>query len=131
MKKLNTVLLMIGLAFLAWLVWKTDPARLWRELRSLGWGLVPFVLGEGIAEMIHTLGWRRCLSEPYRSLPWLMLFRMRMAGYGINYVTPTANLGGEVTRAALLASDRRGPEAVSGVLMEKVCLGLAQIAFVV
>ena len=131
MKKLNTTLLTAGLVFLAWLVWRTNPAQLWRELRSLGWGLLPFFLGEGIAEMIHTLGWRRCLSGPYRSIPWLVLFRMRMAGYGINYVTPTANLGGEVSRAALLASDRRGPEAVSGVLIEKVCFGLAQIAFVV
>jgi hypothetical protein len=130
-KKLNTILLITGLAFLAWLVWRIDPARLWRELRLLGWGLIPFVLGEGIAEMIHTLGWRRCLSEPYRSLPWLTLFRMRMSGYGINYVTPTANLGGEVSRVALLASDRRGPEAVSGVLIEKVCFALAQLSFVV
>jgi len=130
-KKLNTILLTAGLVFLAWLVWRINPVQLWRELRSLGWGLVPFVLGEGIAEMIHTLGWRRCLSQPYRSLPWLTLFRMRMAGYGINYVTPTANLGGDVSRAALLASDASGPEAVSGVLIEKVCFGLAQIAFVV
>jgi hypothetical protein len=130
MKKLNTILLITGLAFLAWLIWRINPAQLWRELRLLGWGLIPFVLGEGIAEMIHTLGWRRCLSEPYRSLPWLVLFRMRMAGYGINYVTPTANLGGDVSRAALLASDRRGPEAVSGVLIEKVCFGLAQMVFV-
>jgi hypothetical protein len=131
MKKLNTVLLIAGLVFLTWLVWRTNPAQLWGKLRSLGWGLLPFVLGEGIAEMIHTLGWRRCLSAPYGSLPWLALFRMRMAGYGINYVTPSANLGGEVSRAALLASDRRGPEAVSGVLIEKVCFGLAQMAFVV
>src|SRR6478752_7780487 len=71
MRKLNTVLLIAGLVFLAWLVWRINPAQLWRELRTLGWGLLPFVLGEGIAEMIHTLGWRRCLSAPYRSLPWL------------------------------------------------------------
>ena len=130
MKKLNTILLILGLVFLVWLVWRIDPAQLWRELRLLGWGLVPFVLGEGIAEMIHTLGWRRCLSDPYRSLPWVVLFRMRMAGYAINYITPTGNLGGEVSRAALLASNQRGPEAVSGVLIEKVCFALAQMAFV-
>jgi uncharacterized membrane protein YbhN (UPF0104 family) len=130
MKKLNTILLIMGLVSLVWLVCRIDAAQVWRELRSLSWGLIPFVLGEGVAEMIHTLGWRHCLSGPYRSLPWRLLFRMRMAGYAINYVTPTANLGGDVSRAALLASNQRGPEAVSGVLIEKVCFGLAQIIFV-
>jgi uncharacterized protein (TIRG00374 family) len=55
---------------------------------------------------------------------------MRMAGYAINYITPTGNLGGEVSKAALLGSDRNGPEAVSGVMIENVCFGLAQISFV-
>jgi uncharacterized protein (TIRG00374 family) len=129
-KKLNTLLLLTGLAFLTWLLWRTDPAEIWRELRLLGWGLVPFILGEATAEMIHTLGWRRCLSGHYRSLPWRVLLPMRMAGYAINYITPTGNLGGEVSKAALLATDRRGPEAVSGVMIENVCFGLAQMSFV-
>src|SRR5215475_3360731 len=55
---------------------------------------------------------------------------MRMAGYAINYITPTGNLGGEVSKAALLGSDRNGPEAVSGVMIENVCFGLAQMSFV-
>src|SRR6478736_5221681 len=121
MKKLNLILLCLGVGFLAWLVCGIGAGELWRELRRLGWGLLPFILGEGAAEMIHTLGWRRCLSGPYRLLPWSLLFRIRMSGYAINYLTPTASLGGEVTRSALLASHYRSPEAVSGVLIEKVC----------
>src|SRR5262249_32382583 len=130
MKRLNLILLVLGVGFFAWLVWKIDPGELWRELRLLGWGLVPFVLGEGVAEMIHTVGWRYCLSEPYRSLPWFVLFRIRMCGYAINYLTPTAALGGEVTRAALLASHHPGPGAASGVLIEKVCFAFSQVLFV-
>ncbi len=130
MKKLHAFLLVLGMAFLAYLVRRIGIGELWHELTSLGWGLAPLVLCEGAAEMIHTVGWRHCLSEPYQSLPWAFLFRARMAGYAINYLTPTAAFGGEVTKAALLASHHRGPEAVSGVLIGKLCLGFAHLLFV-
>ena len=130
MKKLNVILLLLGIVFLVFLVWTIGARELWRELNSLGWGLFPFILGEGVSEMIHTLGWRHCLNPPYRSLSWWRLFQIRMAGYAINYLTPTASLGGEVTKAALLASDHRGPGAVSGVLAGKVCFGFAHVLFV-
>jgi uncharacterized protein (TIRG00374 family) len=130
MKKLHAVLLLLGVAFLAWLVRKIGARELWHELTSLGWGLIPFILFEGVAELIHTVGWRHCLSWPHQSMSLIFLFRIRMAGYAINYVTPTAALGGEVTRAALLASNHRGPEAVSGVLIGKLCFAFGHLLFV-
>lgn len=125
------MLLGLGSAFLACLIWKIGPRELWREFTSLGWGIIPLILAEGIAEMIHTLGWRHCMNEPYRSLPWLFLFRVRMAGYAFNYLTPTATLGGEVTKATLLSSAHKGPGAVTSVLIGKLCFGFSHLLFVV
>ena len=88
------------------------------------------ILCEGVAELIHTVGWRHCLSGRGRCLSLTRLFRIRMAGYAINYVTPTAALGGEVTKAVLLASNQRGAEAVSGVLIGKICFALGHLLFV-
>lgn len=130
MKKLQTVLLVLGIIFLAVLLARVGVRELWHELTLLGWGLVPFILGEGLGEMIHTLGWRHCLSGPLRSISWWALFRIRMAGYAINFLTPTAALGGEVTKGTLLASHHRGPEAASGVLIGKLCFALAHLIFV-
>ena len=131
MKSLHTALLILGVGLLPYLVWRTGLGVLWRELASLGWGLLPFILSEGAGEIMHTLGWRHCLSGPHRSLAFAHLFRFRMAGYAMNYLTPTAALGGEVTKAALLASNHRGPEAVSGVLIDKVCFAFAHLLFVI
>jgi len=131
MRKFNTILLILGAGFLAYLVWSTGVGELCRELGSLGWGLVPLVLSEGVAEFIHVAGWRYCLSEPHRSLSMIHLFNIRMAGYAINYLTPTAAIGGEVTKAALLASNHRGPAAVTGVLIGKLCFAFAHLLFVV
>ncbi|HWI58448.1 MAG TPA: lysylphosphatidylglycerol synthase domain-containing protein [Bacillota bacterium] len=130
MKKLHGVLLLLGLAFLAYLLWRIGLGELGHELGSLGWGLIPLILSEGAAELIHTAGWRHCLSGSLRSVPLMRLFSIRMAGYAINYLTPTASLGGEITKAALLAGNQRGPEAVSGVLLGKLCFGLAHLLFV-
>jgi len=130
-KAYHLVLLGVGVAFLAYLISKIGPREIWKEFTSLGWGLIPLILAEGIAEMVHTLGWRHCMNEPYRSLPWFFLFRVRMAGYAINYLTPTATLGGEVTKGTLLASAHRGPGAVTGVLIGKLCFGFSHLLFVV
>jgi uncharacterized protein (TIRG00374 family) len=129
-KLFHAGLLCIGGAFLAYLIWRIGLREIWHEFTSLGWGLIPLVMAEGIAEMIHTLGWRHCMNEPYRSLPWFFLFRVRMAGYAINYLTPTAALGGEVTKGTLLASAHKGPGAVTGVLIGKLCFGFAHLLFV-
>lgn len=131
MRRLNLVLFFLGVVFLAFLLVHVGPGRLWHELGRLGWGLLPFLMCEGIAEMIHTIGWRYCLVEPYRSLSWWRLFQIRMAGYAINYLTPTAALGGEATRVNLLAAHQRGPDAVTGVLIEKMCFAGTQVIFVV
>jgi uncharacterized protein (TIRG00374 family) len=92
---------------------------------------VPIILSEGLADLIHTVGWRHCLSGPLQSLSLWLLFRIRMAGFAINYLTPTASVGGEVTRAALLAANHPGPEAVSGVIIGKFCFAFAHLVFVV
>ena len=130
MKYLNIALLVLGCALLAALIWTVGPGELWHELASLGWGLIPFAFCEGAAEMIHTLGWRHCLSGNLRSISWFRLYRIRMAGYAINYLTPTASLGGEVTKTTLLATQSQVSRAASGVLIGKVCFGLAHLLFV-
>ncbi len=115
---------------LIFLMWKIGISALWHELTLLGWGLVPLILIEGIADIFHALGWRYCLSGPHRSLPFVRIFRIRMAGFAINHLTPTASLGGEVTKGALLSLDHKSPEAVTGVLIGKLSFALSQLLFV-
>ncbi len=130
MKKFHVFLLLLGLIFLAGLLYNLGLRVLWQELGAIGWGLIPFILLEIVAEGIHTLGWRECLPQKNR-VSWYRLFQIRMAGYAINYLTPTAALGGEATKAALLFSDYRAPEAVCAVLAGKLSAGVSQLLFVI
>jgi hypothetical protein len=130
-KKFHAVSISLGVALLILLVWKIGPRALWRDLAFLGWGLIPFILLEGMVNVFHTLGWRYCLSESHRSLPFARLFAIRLAGGSINYFTPTATLGGEVVKGTLLFLDHRGPEAATGVIIGKLSYSMAQLLFVV
>ena len=93
----------------------------------LGWGLAPLIFIGGVAHIFHAFGWRRCLVGEARSLPLFQVFRILMAGYSINYLTPTATLGGEVTKGTLLSVNHNGTEAVAGVIVGKLAYSLAQL----
>ncbi len=131
MKKLNAILLAAGLGFLVYLVWRLGPVELGHQLSALGWGVVLMVLIEGAANLAHTAGWRHCLRQSGERVSLWRLFRINMSGWAINYLTPTASVGGEVSRAALLSASYKGAEAVSSVLLDKLMTGVAHVLLVV
>ena len=130
MKKFHTLCIVLGLCLLLFLIWKIGLDALWHEIVTLGWWLVPIVLIEGVADIFHTLGWKRCLGGIGRRYSFFNIFRIRLSGYSINYLTPTASLGGEITKGTLLSENSRGSEAASGVIIGKLSYTLAQLLFV-
>jgi len=48
MKRLHTILLVLGALFLGWMIFRIGPAQLWQQFVLLGWGLVPLILLEGV-----------------------------------------------------------------------------------
>jgi len=131
MKRLNTILLALGLVFLTYLVWKVGPGELRQQISALGWGVTLLILAEGAANVAHTVAWRHCIHDPHGRVPLPRLFSICMAGYSINYLTPTASVGGELSRAALLAETHKGSQAVSSVLLDKLMTAVAHLVLVV
>ncbi len=129
MRRLNHALLLLGLGFLVYLVCNAGPHELWHQFGALGWGVLPLILSEGLANLAHTLGWRHCLRG--HGLPLLRLFRFAMAGYAINYFTPSASVGGEVSKVALLSTTHRGADALSSVLLDKLMTGIGHLILAV
>ena len=130
MKKFHMLCVLLGFTLLAFLIAQIGFEELWRQMGLLGWGLVPLVLIEVVADGIHTVGWKHCLPRTLRTLSFFRLFRIRLAGYAINYLTPTATLGGEVTKGALLSLKHKGNGALTGVIVGKLAYTIAQLLFV-
>jgi len=130
MKKLHMAAVGLGLAFLIALILKVGAGRLWQELGVLGWGVVPLIVSEGLANLMHAVGWRQCLAANPCRPRLTSMFGMAMAGFAINYLTPTASMGGEVTKAGLLASQQPAAEAASSVLLDKFCTAFAHVLII-
>ncbi len=127
MRKFHFGAIGVGLGLLIFLIWNIGLDALVHDLILLGWHFIPFILIEGVAKVLHTVGWRYCLTGPYRKLPFYKILGIDFAGHSINYFTPTATIGGEVVRGSLLYSLHKGPEAVSGVIVGKITFVLSQI----
>ncbi|MBP8644916.1 MAG: flippase-like domain-containing protein [Syntrophobacteraceae bacterium] len=130
MIKFHTVCVLLGFGLLTFLVLQIGFGELWSQMSLLGWGLVPLVLIEIVADALHTIGWKHCLPGTLRSLSFSRLFRIRLAGYAINYLTPTATLGGEVTKGTLLSLNHAAKGAFQGVVVGKLAYSIAQLLFV-
>jgi len=131
MKKFHIISILLGTILLVFLIWKIGADALWRDLCLFGWGTIFFILMKGITDVFYTLGWRYCLPQPHRSLPFFRLLGIHLAGSSINYITPTADIGGEVTKGTLLSLNHQGSEAAAGVIIGKLSYALSQLLFVI
>ncbi len=130
-KKLHLLAIFCGCLLIALLILQIGPGQLWSQLKLLGWALVPLILIEGVADILHTQAWRHCLSDEQRALPFFRILCIRMAGYSISYLTPTAGMGGEVAKGVLLASNSTGSDSATGIIVDNLSYALAQLVFVV
>jgi hypothetical protein len=127
----RALLLVLGTTCLGLLAWRIDVAVARTALAQLGWGMTLIVGQEIVAHLFNAVAWRFAFAPgDARSFPLLELVRLRVAGDAVNYLTPTATLGGEVARAAMLSAARDpGVRAVS-VIIAKATQTLAQAFFI-
>ncbi len=125
------VVLVLGAATFLYLLWTFDPRRVWRHLEAFGWGfavLLPFQIFD---HMLNASAWK--LAFPPESAPrarFWDLVRVRIAGDGVNYLTPSAQMGGEFVRPGMMRSDLPHEVKVTSVLVAKVTQSVGQAFFI-
>ena len=112
------------------LLWAMDPAAVGRMVVGVGWGMGLILSQELVAHLLNALGWRLAFTaDQAAAFPLLELVRLRIAGDAVNYLTPSANIAGEVTRTVLLNDSHRVEVRAAAVLVAKCVQTLAQILF--
>lgn len=82
-----------------------------------------------VSELANAAGWRLCFPPEARPLPaFATLLRLRLAGDGINYLVPTATIGGEVLRIDLLDPKHALADRTSSVMLARLAQDLALAA---
>lgn len=129
---LKLFFLIVGLAALVGIVLHIGLDPILRTVSQLGLlhlGLIllPMILVYGL----EALGWQLTLGSHARTVGFMRLFAIRMAGETVNVTTPTAYVGGEPLKAFLLK--RHGVPMVDGlasVITAKTTMTLAQVLFI-
>ena len=133
MKALRWLGLLLGIGLFLWVLRTSDLSAVWGQLRILQWRFGLVLLFYIVIFGLDTLGWqfvlRRSSKGPIR---WDRLFRARLAGEAVNYVTPTAWIGGEPVKAALLSRRYGVPMAdgMASVVLAKTTFTFSMLLFV-
>ena len=121
------LLVLTGLAVVAYLVAQIGPAAIWSSFVTLGWRL-PLVLAfpYALAALVDTIAWRLLLPGP---VPLSLVFRARLAGEAVNLATPTMAVGGEPVKALLLRPRVSLLDGLVSVIADKTTIVVGQIIF--
>ena len=123
--------LVAGLGILAVTVWRIGLGDLTRDLRTLGWGLVVILLVESLNVVLNTWGWMLAFPSGERTVGHGRLLAARLAGDGVNYLTPSATVGGEILRVRLLGATVPQGLRWASVSVAKLGQTVAQVVFIV
>jgi len=130
MKTLSRIFLAAGVALFAVLVARIGPSTLAANVGLVGARLVWLVALGAVTVAFDTLGWRWTIHPEHRGIPFATLAGMRLAGDAINYVTPSAAVGGELVRIGLARRYMPATPAVASVVLLVVTQFFSQVIFV-
>lgn len=135
MKRLKALftplVLTLGTATFLFLLWKFDPAKVWGHLTAFGWGFAVLLPFQILDHCLNAVGWK--LSFPPESsgqVRFRDLVRVRIAGDGVNYLTPSANIAGEFVRPGMIDGGLPTEVRVTSVLVAKVTQTVGQVFFI-
>ena len=129
MRRLETIIVVLALGFYVWFLSHFGTREVFAYVRLAGWGLVLTISLETFARLANTLGWMVTIG-PYRALPFSQLFFARIAGEAVDYVTPSAQLGGQFVMAMMVRRSLDMGLALGTVVAAALCEMVGQIAFI-
>ena len=134
MKRFRWLGLLVGLFLFFWILRTSDLQQVWQKVSDLRWRFLFVLLFYVVIFGLDTLGWKFTFPPKIRArLRWDRLFRVRLAGEAVNYVTPTAWIGGEPVKAYLLSKRYGIPMAdgMASVVIAKTTFSVSMFFFII
>ncbi len=131
-RRFETALLPLGVLALGILIWKIGPeerAQLVALMTDVRWWFLVIIVQAVVANAANTAGLLACLPLDRASLGFLYTFAARLAGEGVNATMPTATVGGELLKIALLTKRAPAERVTAGIGAAYANQALAQMLF--
>ena len=124
-------MLALGAALLAYLLYGFGSAKVWLDLRSIGWGFTVIVALEVLVSGINARAWWYTLPRATRRGCFPRLFLVQLAGSALNDTIPGAPLGGEPVKVLLLKEQFPPSVTTASLLSAKLAQALGRALFVI
>jgi hypothetical protein len=99
---LRFVAALLGLGLLSYLVFRTGPGVVWKQLQAVGWGFALVILLGGISQLAKTCAWRQAFTCDISGLSWSRSFVAQLISDAIGQFGVAGKVVGEGTRISLL-----------------------------
>src|SRR5580700_1637202 len=130
MRRVETLIILLALAFYVWFLRRLGVGQVFAYIRLAGWGLLFTIALESVARFANTLGWRVTIEDYPSGLGLGELFMARVAGEAIDYVTPSAQLGGQFVMALMVRRKLAMAAGLASVIVASLAEAVGQIGFV-
>ena len=93
---------LLGLGLLGYLVFRSGPGAVWKQLQAVGWGFALVILLGGLSQLAKTCAWRQAFTCDISGLSWSRSFVAQLIADGIGQFGVAGKVVGEGTRISLL-----------------------------
>ena len=112
---------LLGVVLLGYMVFRTGPGAVWKQIQEVGWGLAVIVMLGGLAQLVKTWAWRQTFTCDINALSWSRSFGAQLASDAVGQFGFAGKLLGEGLRvsmvdAAVPLADAISSSAIDGGL---------------
>jgi hypothetical protein len=92
----------LGLGLIGYLVFRSGPGAVWKQLQTVGWGLGLIIVLGGLSQLVKTCAWRHAFTCDISRLSWFRSFVAQVISDSIGQFGVAGKVVGEGTRISLL-----------------------------
>ena len=128
----HRIIFIVGVATIGFLVWRLGPTKIWGHIQAFGFlGFLTVLPLQCLDHSFNALAWRFTFApKDAKSIPFKSLFKVRIAGDAVNYLTPSGTVAGEFIRPGLLGPVASDHVKNTSVAIAKLSQTLGQMAFI-
>ncbi|MGH7985514.1 MAG: lysylphosphatidylglycerol synthase domain-containing protein, partial [Candidatus Binataceae bacterium] len=130
MRRVETLIIILSLGFYVWFLRRFGLGDVLNYVRLAGWGLLLTISLESVSRVANTLGWRVTIEHYPKRLGFGELFLTRISGEAVDYVTPSAQLGGQFVMALMVRRKLAIAVGLATVVVAALAEALGQIGFI-
>jgi hypothetical protein len=132
LQRAKPVLLVVGIGFLIYAIHAAGgPGPMMSAVLRIGWWFPIAFLPTVVAQWLRTFAWSLIFEKDAGRPPMKALWRARLVGEALNYLTFTGPLLGDPAKASFLTSETGCKKSLASVGIDRFLYALASVLFIV